>query len=421
MKIIIDGVFNHMGINSWAFQDVLHNQKKSKYKNWFTVKSWYDSTNGTKFDYEGWFGVKELPEFREDENGIVEGPKQYIFNITKRWMDPNNNGNTEEGIDGWRLDVAYCVKHQFWKDWRRLVKSINPQAYLTAEIVDSVKANKPYLQGDEFDAVMNYNFLFITAEYFIDDKTAISASEFDEGLAELRNAYPECVMYGMQNLYDSHDTQRVLSHLVNKDKYKIRNWGNAFEKSKGSNSDYNTQKPGKNEIDKFKLMLIFQMTYVGAPYIYYGDEVGMWGANDPCCRKPMLWDEYNYDDEKVNPDQTLKFESDGNVINEELYNFYKKIIKIRNDNKVLSNGNYKTLLVDDNNDVFGYSRELNEKQIIVLINKSENEIEVDLIVNHNEYYSDILNANEVLTIKDQILKCNLLPYSGRILLKDFYK
>ena len=242
MKIIIDGVFNHMGINSWAFKDVLHNQKKSKYKNWFTVKSWNDSTNGTKFDYEGWFGVKELPEFREDENGIVEGPKQYIFNITKRWMDPNNNGNTEDGIDGWRLDVAYCVKHQFWKDWRRLVKSINPQAYLTAEIVDSVNANEPYLQGDEFDAVMNYNFLFLTAEYFIDDKTAISASEFDEGLAELRNAYPECVMYGMQNLYDSHDTQRVLSHLVNKDKYKIRNWGNTFEKSKGSNSDYNTQK-----------------------------------------------------------------------------------------------------------------------------------------------------------------------------------
>ena len=96
------------------------------------------------------------------------------------------------------------------------------------------------------------------------------------------------------------------------------------------------RKPGKNEINKFKLMLIFQMTYIGAPYIYYGDEVGMWGANDPCCRKPMLWNEYNYDDEKVNPDQTLKFESDGNFVNEELYNFYKKIIKIRNDNKVLS-------------------------------------------------------------------------------------
>ena len=124
MKIIIDGVFNHMGINSWAFKDVVLNQQKSKYKDWFTIKSWDDSIKGTKFDYEGWFGVKELPELREDENGIVDGPKQYIFNITKRWMDPNSDGNPEDGIDGWRLDVAYCVKHQFWKDWRKHVKSI---------------------------------------------------------------------------------------------------------------------------------------------------------------------------------------------------------------------------------------------------------------------------------------------------------
>ena len=142
--------------------------------------------------------------------------------ITKRWMDPNNDGNPEDGIDGWRLDVAYCIKHQFWKDWRKLVKSINTQAYLTAEIVDSVEANIPYLAGDEFDAVMNYNFLFLTAEYFIDEKTSITTSDFDKGLKKLRNAYPSCVSYVMQNLFGSHDTQRVLSHLVNKDKYKIK-------------------------------------------------------------------------------------------------------------------------------------------------------------------------------------------------------
>ena len=81
------------------------------------------------------------------------------------------------------MDVAYCIKHPFWKDWRKVVKSINPEAYLTAEIIDPVEANKPYLEGDEFDAVMNYNFLFLTAEYFVDEKR-ILITQFDSDLEE---------------------------------------------------------------------------------------------------------------------------------------------------------------------------------------------------------------------------------------------
>ena len=118
------------------------------------------------------------------------------------------------------------------------------------------------------------------------------------------------------------------------------------------------------------------MTYIGAPYIYYGDEVGMWGANDPCCRKPMLWDEYNYDDEKVNPDQSIKNKIDKNFVNKELFEFHKKLIKIRNDNKVLQLGKFRTLKTDDKNEVFIYTRELDDKQIIVLINKSKNPVEI---------------------------------------------
>lgn len=421
MKIIIDGVFNHMGINSWAFKDVLKNQEKSKYKDWFTIKSWNDKEKGTKFYFEGWFGVRELPELREDENGIVDGPKQYIFNITKKWMDPNNDGNPDDGIDGWRLDVAFCVKHQFWKDWRKVVKSINPNAYLTAEIIDSVNANKPYLKGDEFDAVMNYNFLFLTAEYFIDEKTAISATVFDKGLKELRNAYPECVTYGMMNLFGSHDTQRILSHIVNKDKYKIRNWGKNFDNFKGSNSNYETRKPKIEEIDKLKLMLIFQMTYVGAPYVYYGDEVGVWGANDPCPRKPMLWSDLEYDNEKVNPDQSLRINEDENKADDDLLNYYKKLIKIRNDNKVLSDGSYKTLLADDVNNLLVFEREKDGKQIIVLLNKSNETKCVNLKVDHDEYYTDLLNNNELISAEGKKIECKIASMSGRILIKDFYR
>ncbi len=421
MKIIIDGVFNHMGINSWAFKDVQLNQQKSKYKDWFTIKSWKDSLKGTKFDYEGWFGVKELPELREDENGIVDGPKKYIFDITKRWMDPNNDGNIANGIDGWRLDVAFCVKHQFWKDWRNHVKSINPQAYLTAEVIDSVAANKPYLDGDEFDAVMNYNFLFFTAEYFIDEKTSISTTEFDKGLQELRNAYPKSVAYGMMNLFGSHDTQRILSHIVNKDKYKIRKWGQNFDKFKGSNPNYDTRKPTQEDIDKLKLMLIFQMTYVGAPYVYYGDEVGMWGANDPCPRKPMLWSDLIYENEKVNPDQSLKIEEDKNEVDSNLFEFYKKLIKIRNDNNVLSNGNFETLFIDDEKGIYAFARENTDKQIIVIINKGKESVSISLDVDHNEYYIDILNQNEIISSEGKKNGCKIAPMNGRILIKDFYK
>ncbi len=306
MKIIIDGVFNHMGIKSWAFQDVLKKGKNSKFKDWFSITSWEDSTKGTKFNYDGWFGVKELPEFREDENGIVEGPKKYIFQITKRWMDPDDDGNPSDGIDGWRLDVAFCIKHQFWKDWRKCVKLINPEAYLTAEIIDPPEVLKPYLQGDEFDAVMNYNYLFICSEYFFDEKTRITTTEFDNRLGDLRNAFPIGVTYVQQNLHGSHDTQRMASHLVNKDLAKVRNWGETFEIWKGKNPDYNTRKPSEEEYKILKMAVIFQMTYVGAPYIYYGDEAGMWGANDPCCRKPMVWDDLVYNDEIYLPNQQRK-------------------------------------------------------------------------------------------------------------------
>lgn len=418
MKIIIDGVFNHMGLNSWAFKDVVENQKKSKYKDWFTIKSWKDEG---KFEYEGWFGVRELPELREDENGIVEGPKKYIFNITRRWMDPNGDGNPEDGIDGWRLDVAFCVSHKFWKDWRKLVKSINPEAYLTAEIIDSPEKNLSYLQGDEFDAVMNYNFLFSTAEYFIDDKTKISASQFMNDLEYLRNLYPPDVTYSMQNLFGSHDTQRVLSHIINRDKYKIRNWGETFEKWKGSNPNYDISIPGKYEKDILKLMLIFQMTYVGAPYIYYGDEVGMWGANDPCCRKPMLWDQIKYQPEAVLPDQTSKSISDSVNVDNEILSHYKKLISIRNNNYVLQTGDFETMFVDDEKDIIAFKRFDPKNEIIVVLNRSAKSTTIELNTNHFEYYVDLLNNNNFISSEDGKVSLKINPYCGQILLKDYYK
>ncbi|HZW39453.1 MAG TPA: glycoside hydrolase family 13 protein [Ignavibacteriaceae bacterium] len=420
MKIIIDGVFNHMGINSWAFQDVLKNQKNSKYKDWFTIISWDDAEKGTKFDYEGWFGVKELPELREDKNGIVEGPKDYIFDITNRWMDPDGDGDPADGIDGWRLDVAFCVQHQFWKDWRKHVKSINPDAYITAEIVDPPKDVKPYLQGDEFDAVMNYNYLFAVSDYFSDDKTAVSTSKFDKLLKDLRNAFPEEITYVQMNLNNSHDTERLLTNIVNRDKYKIRDWGHTFDLRKGSNKNYDTRKPNDYEIAVNKLITIFQFTYVGAPYVYYGEECGMWGANDPDCRKPMVWPDFKYEEEKYLPNQTLKPSADKVEFNKDLFEHYKKMISIRNDNEVLQTGKFKTLKTDDADNVYAYSRFNDKDEIIVILNNSNEEQKVNLKTNHKEYYKDLLSGQIVKTEKGTINVS--IPHKwGMILKKDYYK
>lgn len=418
MKVILDGVFNHMGIESVFFKDVAEKQQQSEYKDWFNILSW--EGENSEFNYSGWFGVKELPELAEDENGIVTAPKKYIFDITRRWMDPNNDGDPSDGIDGWRLDVAFCIKHQFWKDWRKHVKSINPQAYLTAEVIDPIPVLQEYLNGDEFDAVMNYNFAFTSSEFFISKENQISVSEFDNKLKQLREAFPKGVDYVQQNLFGSHDANRIASHIVNSDLGVYRDWGNYFNLSKGSNPDYDTRKPDKDELNIQKLFAIFQMTYVGAPMIYYGDEAGMWGANDPDCRKPMVWPDMIYEDESVLPDQSLRDKTSKVEFDKELFSHYKKLIFIRNENEELQTGDYKTILIDDEKKIFGFSRTLGEKEIIILLNNSEETQIAEINVEHSEYYKDLLN-DKIFSSEKRKINVNLPAKWGMILKKDFYK
>lgn len=396
MKIIFDGVFNHLGYNSFAFQDVLNNKENSPYKDWFIINSWEDKDKGTEFDYQGWFGVKSLPEFREDSSGIVEGPREYIFNATKRWMNPQDKG-IEYGIDGWRLDVAFCVDHAFWKKWRNHVRSINPEAYMTAEIVDSPEKVKPYMQGDEFDGEMNYNFAFASSEFFFNtDSTKISASEYDQKLKELRELYPQGVAYVSQNLFGSHDANRIGSHIVNRNNGigNFRNWGHYFGASVASNNpDYSTRKPQVTDVELQKLFAIMQMTYVGAPMIYYGDEVGMWGGNDPDCRKPMVWSDIKYDDEVYNADGSMH-DPDEVEVNISLLQHYKKLIHIRNNNNALQSGTYKKLFTDDENGILIFEREYAGEKIIVLINNGAKDFTVDIPELKEGIYSDLLSEKE---------------------------
>ncbi len=369
MYIIFDGVFNHLGIKNFAFQDVVKNQQASPYRDWFSVISWRDSAKGTPFKYKGWFGVSTLPELKEDSNGIVAGPRQYIFDATKRWMNPMNKG-VGNGIDGWRLDVAYDVAHAFWKDWRKWVRSINPAAYLTAELVDPIEKTKPYLSGDEFDATMNYNFAFILHDFFVQDTTAITVSQFDMRLKELREAFGEGVALNMQNLMNSHDATRLASAVANPDGVRFGNWGKYFNWSqKSNNPKYNARKPTPAQRQKQKLIVAFQMLYVGSPMFFYGDEAGMWGANDPDCRKPMVWHGKKYSAETFNADQT-EHDPDEVKFDQDLFNWYRKFIGLRQRLKPLRLGNYTTLVTDDERKLYAFRRKLGNEEVIVIVNRN---------------------------------------------------
>lgn len=394
IRVIFDGVFNHMGFNSFALQDVRRNKMKSPYLGWFTIKNFDDPASGVEFDYEGWWGNKSLPELREDANGIVAGPKAYIFAATQRWMNPKGQG-TQHGIDGWRLDVAYMVAHAFWKDWRRHVKAINPEAYLTAEIVNTPDVVKPYLQGDEFDGEMQYNFAFTAAEFlFNEGKYRITAREFDRKLAELRTLYPPGVAYVNQNLFGSHDTNRIGSYIVNRDLGNFRDWGKWFQMSQPiNNPDFRVRKPNATELQLQKLFVVLQMTYVGAPMVYYGDEVGMWGGNDPDDRKPMIWPDIVYEKERALPKQNLRPEAEADTVtqNADLHAFYKKLIGIRNGAPALQRGSYMTLLADNGNAVFAYERRLGDEVVWVILNNSNAQHVVRLPRMGFDEFEDLLN------------------------------
>ncbi len=415
IRVIFDGVFNHMGNRSWPFIDVVRNQQASPYADWFTVKSWRDEKAGTKFDYEGWFGHKTLPEFREDEEGIVAGPRDYIFAATRRWMDPDGDGDPSDGIDGWRLDVAFCVAHPFWKKWRKVVKGVNPEAYITAELIDPVPGLKPYLQGDEFDAVMNYNFAFACSDYFADEKTRINTSEFDRRLRELREAFPAGVAEVQQNLFGSHDTDRIGSHIVNRDKEHASNWSAYFDFSKVENGKYDPRKPTAEELESQKLFAVFQMTYVGAPMIYYGDEVGMWGANDPDCRKPMVWEDMVYEDEATVPDGSKKETADKVEVNKELLAHYRKLIGLRKVLPALRTGSFETVLTDDDRQLYGFRRKLGSEEVVVVLNNSSKEqvAEIRLEGNWRDRWNDAGVA-----VEDGQAKLSLAPRGAAILVRE---
>ncbi|HTY58525.1 MAG TPA: glycoside hydrolase family 13 protein [Bacteroidota bacterium] len=313
IRVILDGVFNHTGTDFFAFADLKKNGARSRYAGWYNVHS-FPVGPVSKPNYDCWWGFGSLPKLMTGNPAV----RQYLFDVTRHWL--------AAGIDGWRLDVPNEIPHPFWIEWRKLVKSINPDAYILGEIWDD---GSPWLGGDQFDAVMNYPFRSACVDFFASGKTSVS--HFDAALDGQREAYGPGVMFSMFNLLGSHDTERFLTLC-------------------------------RADTALWRLALLFQMTYPGAPSLYYGDEVGMTGGKDPECRGTMVWDSAQQDGEMLR--------------------FTRDAIALRRNHSVLRSGRFAALVREDESRVYAFLREDPSSAAVVLLNRGVREARVVLPRGH---------------------------------------
>jgi cyclomaltodextrinase len=375
MRVIIDGVFNHTGRDFFAFADLRSRQADSPYVDWYIVQHFDDpATPASEFRYKGWWGVDTLPEFADAPGGgdLHPGPREYVHNITRRWMDPDGDGDPRDGIDGWRLDVANEVPIKFWREWHDLVRQLNPQAYTVAEIWDDARQ---FLTDGGFSATMNYHALAFPAKGFLIDGR-LSAHDFGRELALRRQAYPAAMQFALQNLVDSHDTDRVASMIVNRPTDQPYLQPQRFDydvsprNSPRHDKAYKVRKPTDDERRIQRLVVLLQMTYIGAPMVYYGDEAGMWGGDDPCDRWPMVWEDLVYEPQAADPLGRPRM-VDAVAFDRELFTFYQAAIRLRREHAVLRHGNWAPVISDDGRQVFAFRRTLGDSTAFVVLNRGE--------------------------------------------------
>lgn len=341
IRILFDAVFNHSGDDFFAFEDVVRNGENSRYKDWFFINEFpvdKEKVNYLTFANNVW----AMPKLNTENPEVIE----YLLKVAEYWIK-------EVGIDGWRLDVCDEVDHKFWREFRKTVKKANPEAIIIGEIMHEATA---WLRGDQLDSIMNYPVKHLSIDFFA--KRTIDAEQFSNGLTSNRVIYMNKINMNMMNLIGSHDTARFLFECGEK-------------------------------VERLKLAAAFQFTYIGMPYIYYGDEAGMTGDNDPNCRGCMVWDE-----EKQNID---------------LLNFYKTLNKIRKNNKCLVYGEFETLYKTDN--VIAYKRILKDEEVLVILSNNDEEQELNLEGIASDYL-DILNNNLEMRLENKV---SLAPNDIKIL------
>jgi cyclomaltodextrinase len=332
-RVVLDGVFNHVGCDFWAFQDVRARGRASAYADWFDIFQWEP---GLK--YRAWDGENgQLPEFRRAGDGLHPAVEAHVFAVVRRWMDPNGDGDPRDGIDGWRLDAADKLPPGFCRRLRRVVKSINPEAVILGEIWTNAR---PWLGGDQFDMITNYRFSDPVVRFLLRGEARWSASRASDALLAVHDRHPRAMTLAMANLLGSHDTPRVVSMLLNPTTYP------------GTEVEPVPQRdrlvPTGEDFQRMRLAVVLQFTWPGAPMVYYGDERGMAGGDDPFCRAPMHWHPV-----EGAPD---------------LRGLYRRLGALRRERVEWRRGRCRVLLADDARRLLVFERFLGRFRSVVAIN-----------------------------------------------------
>jgi len=386
MKVVLDGVFNHASRGFFQFHDILENGQDSAYLDWFTVHGWplnaynHEQAPG----YNAWWGLHALPKFDTDTPAV----REFLWDIGRHWI--------EFGADGWRLDVAHEIDDRsFWAEFRRRVRSANPEAYIVGEVwecrpfpeltddargIDLPDEASRWLRGDCWDAVMNYLFTRACFAYFIGDEidrdelNRTSFRAFDPPGAEAFRRHVEKLLAHyhpnstavMMNLLGSHDLARFL-HFA------------------------------RGDISAIRLATLFQMTFTGAPSIYYGDEIGLAGGHDPDNRRAFPWDR------PQNWDRGLLHD-------------VQRMIALRNQRPALRRGSFTFLYADG--DVCSYLRQLGDESLVVAFNVGKQARRVDLPAHPHLAEGTVLEEawtrNAVRVESGALRSIELPPRSGRV-------
>ncbi len=310
IRVMLDAVFNHAGRAFEPFQDVIEHGENSEYADWFHVREFPIEFEPIP-SYDAFAFEPYMPKLNTENPEV----KEYFIEVATHWIEVAD-------IDGWRLDVANEVDHQFWREMRQAVKEVKPDAYILGEIWHDSSA---WLRGDQFDSVMNYPFSYAAYDFLATDD--IDAETFAEKNTKFQFRYADQANEVLFNLLSSHDTPRMLHRC-------------------------------DGDVDRLRLAFFLQLTSPGTPCIYYGDEIGMTGGNDPDCRRTMIWDD---------ADQ-----------NRDLRAFVSELIALRQAEPLLRRGQCRFLHEQCSGDHLVYQRELegHDDTLTVAINRGDEPLEV---------------------------------------------
>lgn len=307
IRVLLDGVFNHCGVHFAPFEDVCRNGEASEYADWFHIKHYPVEINSACYECVGDYPY--MPRLNTSNPAV----QAYILKIMRFWIETAK-------IDGWRLDVADELDGDCLRYLRRNLKCEFPDTLLLAETWGD--ASRMIVENDQADCAMNYLFRDDALDYFA--HSSICESTFNDRINALLMKYPQENMLCMYNCLGSHDTPRLLTECG-------------------------------GDLRRAKLAMAFQMLFIGSPALYYGDETGMTGENDPGCRGGMNWD---------SPDT-------------ELYAWVQRLIQIRKTHLAVRNGAYRTLLADDARKLFAFERRNEKERVVVVFNTGGSAQHVD--------------------------------------------